>query len=588
MSQLQKIMSIAREKRKSLKVQLLLLRALGLAASIVPRSNILLVNKNPLHFLSFISGPGITRTIKLERSTWPFRNDFACAFAFRAEDFTEGPKRVILFAAVSDDGDGIEISLVPLQKKTTNHASAGLLSISMIEKSKSVKTINISGCPLHSRVWYHVAVRHTRSRLKGVFSLSSKEQLTVMIDGKTMLSESIHFPQIHGDTSSKNSISFTYGQNFDGQANALYVFHDNVSDSTLKALFDMRMQTNGGTKVVSEKKEWDSRHEQVARKIMSLRNVRKDDIADVAFCQRAVSEVSTPSVSDLIENGDSSDVSNPLTKTAFISRLYLVWEPRRTFADRYIIELHSGAHVKLEENENAKVYSVEGAHQVICSLGGVQSLIPIICSILCPGDPRSEIDLPLSETDVSLHKLVLYSLVPDILHLLSSFIRSHNENTRELLRCGALEVLEKLLLDCNANLDDAKMSVIKALSTFPTLARLLVERLNEFHSSSTQYVALEIALFSRLIFNIPLWFGSISQDGGVALLSAFIPWMSDIVEKTPEKVRDCVGASDMIMVMQNIVEMEVSEERTDLELNTTKLNANVFLLNCFDLFFSRF
>jgi hypothetical protein len=465
---------------------------------------------------------------------------------------------MVLFAAISDDGDGIEISLVPLQEKTKNHASAGLLAISMIENSKSVKTIDISGCPLHSRVWYHVAVRHTRSRLKGVFSLSSKEQLTVMIDGKTMLSESTHFPQIHGDNSSQKSISFTYGQNFDGQANALYVFHDNVSDSTLKALFDMRMQTNGGTKVVNEKKEWDSRHEHVARKVMSLRNVRKDDIVDVAFCQRTVNEASTPSVSDLIENGDSSDLSNPLTKTAFISRLYLVWEPRRTFADRYMIELHRGAHVKLVENENAKVYSVEGAHQVICSLGGVQSLIPIICSVLCPGDARSEIDLPLSKIDASSDKLVLYSSVPDIIQLLSSFIRSHSENTRELLRCGALEVLEKLLLDCNAQVDDSKMSPVKALSTFPTLARLFVERLNEFHSCSTQYVAMEIALYSRLIFNTPLWFGSLSQNGGVALLSAFIPWMSELVEKTPEKVRDCVGASDMILVMQNIVEMEVS------------------------------
>jgi hypothetical protein len=57
-------------------------------------------------------------------------------------------------------------------------------------------------------------------------------------------------------------------------------------------------------------------------------------------------------------------------------------------------------------------------------------------------------------------------------------------------------------------------------------------------------VGLETKVFSRLLFNIPLWFST----SEAALHLALLPALSFITKSNPEKVRECVVAKEMIRV----------------------------------------
>jgi hypothetical protein len=155
---------------------LLLVRALTIAAEGASRSSLLVGKASPRHFFSFGFGAGIMRQISLHHSSWPFRNDFGMALWFRAEHFSEPS---ILLRVTDELGSGIDVSLVPLEKKSGDTATATVLAVSVLESGKVVQCIKANSCLLLPRVWYHVAVRHTRSRLKGVFSLSSREQISI-------------------------------------------------------------------------------------------------------------------------------------------------------------------------------------------------------------------------------------------------------------------------------------------------------------------------------------------------------------------------------------------------------------------------
>jgi hypothetical protein len=92
----------------------------------------------------------------------------------------------------------------------------------------------------------------------------------------------------------------------------------------LKALFETSFESDWAVKPIAERDEWDSRHEVIARKVLDLRKVRQDDLVDIALCQRSAGDTVIPSVTDLQVEEDSMDTGNPLSKAAFISRLYLV------------------------------------------------------------------------------------------------------------------------------------------------------------------------------------------------------------------------------------------------------------------------
>jgi hypothetical protein len=598
--ELRRMIAIASDSKLPIRIKLLMTRALSVAASatapatITPRSLssslVVLGKTNPLNFFSFISGPGITRTIHLDdqqQATWPFRNDFGAAFNFRVEDFSSSPSTVessdgsnhlVLLQALSETGSGIEISLDPLppQGETTkegglsqqqSQSTVAVLVIKTIQNHKTVACIKVNNCPLHARVWYHVAVRHTRSRLKGVFSLSSREQLTVVLDGKPMLTEAMKFPQIKQDFTLKQTLSFHVGKNLDGQLGSIYIFRDNASDATFKALFEVTSSEttanmNAG-KALGSKRGGEiagQSHQTNEPKIISSRNVQWDDLEHIAFshnCRSSLEEGNvTRDIADLDKNEEKSEANNPLSKSSFSSRLYISWNPRRK-EKNFLMELQSGAHVSLD-HEFVQAVCIENAQKVIGSIGGIQNLLSVFQSML--GDKNFETtkkkDL-LRNNDTA-----TYSLVPDLLILLSCFVRGNHQNARELLRCGGISIVEQLLLENKTKSMSSttykKFSMIRSLFVFPSLSKLLVEALLEFRSSCSHCIALEKEVFSALLFNIPLWFEWRTRGSGVSLYRFLLPVLSCVVQDDPAKVRDCVGATSMISHIRDTIEMSVS------------------------------
>eukprot|EP00980_Cylindrotheca_fusiformis_P005609 scaffold1184_cov132-Cylindrotheca_fusiformis.AAC.30 len=548
--ELRRILALSTSDESSPAMQILLVRALRTAAAGASRSSLLAGKASPRSFFSFSCGPGITRNISLDKAPWPFRNDFGMALWFRAERFSSSST---LYRATDAAQNGIEISILPLEEKPSKFPLATVLAISILQNGIAVKCVKVQKCILHPRVWYHVAVRHRRSGLKGVFSLSSREQISVILDGKLMLTEALKFPTINEPL---GSLLMQFGSNFDGQTGSLYVFHDNVSEATFRALYE----TTAGTvhKRQSVPGEWDSRRGDIVKKsrVLDL-DMRRDDVDDIVLSQRGRKETSSVS---LVVDLDEEDENSPLSKTAFNSRLYVVWDPRRT-ENGVALELHGGAHARIDA-ENVQPWTVQGVQDVIGSIGGVQALLPVFRSLLA-GNVEREWETPQTEEDAcvseALRRAVLCSVVPDLHLLLAAFIRDHHKNAREMLRCGGIDIFEQLLHK-NKKAGKGKTlfpanSLVSSTTIFPSLSRLLVKSILELHSSSSHYVGLETKIFSRVLYSMPLWFGG-GSELGISLYANLLPLLSSTNSKNPEKVRDCVGVKDMLNCAKDLIEVK--------------------------------
>jgi hypothetical protein len=86
---------------------------------------------------------------------------------------------------------------------------------------------------------------------------------------------------------------------------------------------------------------------------------------------------------------------------------------------------------------------------------------------------------------------------------------------------------------------------------------------------------LEAKIFSRLLFNVPLWLSNFNQLPGAFLLTIYLPVLSSLVLLSPEKVRDCVGIKDMLNLLRDICSYKTN--LTDGELNRFT-NGNVALV----------
>jgi hypothetical protein len=542
------------------KAQLLLVRALNVAAEGASKSSLLVGKASPRHFFSFGYGPGMSRDISLRQT--PFKNDFGMALWFRAERFCDSSA---LLRSLNEMGSGVELSLIPVNNKTIDDMSAAVLSVSILEAGKVVHCIKVTGCVLLPRVWYHVGLRHTRSRLKGVFSLASREQIAIMLDGKTMLTEPLKFPQVHDSNGS--SLTLTLGANFDGQTGGLYLFHENVSDATFRALYEVTAGTSGVIqRRASAHDDWDSRRGDIARKskILDL-SMRKDDMDDIVLSQRISPKETLLSATVIdLEDDVEGHENNPLSKAAFNSKLYLVWDPMR-IEGNVALELHSGAHVRMD-SENVQAWSLEGAQDVIGSIGGVQALLPVFRSLLS-GDIEKRWTHPMDDSAATslFDDFVLCSLVPDLISLLASFVRDHNENAREMLRCGGIDIVEQLLLS-NKKLGTGTQrkpasSLVGSLSIFPALANRLIDSLLELRSACGHYIGLETRVFSRLLFNLPLWLGGTSR--GVSLYQCLLPVLSSVTRSNADKVRDCIGTKDLTYLLKELVENKVGNSKVE-------------------------
>jgi hypothetical protein len=198
------------------------------------------------------------------------------------------------------------------------------------------------------------------------------------------------------------------------------------------------------------------------------------------------------------------------------------------------------------------------------SLGGIQSVLPIIRSLLSGTIESAWTSSEPTNLDDMRQRCLLCATVPDILLLFASLVRDNYQNAREMLRCGAIDLLEQSL-QTNKQLGVEKRnilpapSVVASIGVFPSLSAYFVNALLELRSTSSHYVALETKVFSRLVFNLPLWFGGPFQ--GSAIFSDLLPYLSMVSKQNPQKIRDCVGTKGIVKVIIEFIEVHVSLER---------------------------
>ncbi|KAI2492004.1 protein of unknown function (DUF4704) [Fragilaria crotonensis] len=568
-------------KSKDFLDRVLLVKALTAAAEGDSQSSSLVGKASPKYFFTFgKSADGMSRKIT-SLPHWPFRNDFGAAVWFRCETFDQNVNPTLVSIA-SPQGAGIDVSLMPLE----NDQAAAVIVVTVRDAdSEEVERVIVSNCVLLPRVWYHLGVRHTRSRLKGVFSLSARQQLSIFLDGKLMQTESLRFPNITGaenalsppksflsglqiGKTNTTSLTVQFGAQFEGQTGALYLFSDCLSDATLKALCHI----TAGTRQKLVKKSllnddnWDSKN-QPGKAVVELNSVDADE---VVMAQEKIPRLQrwTSSVIDLSDADDSeNDVLPELSRTALHSKLFLVWDPKRVEGS-VAIDLHSGAHATMDSNV-VQASCVDGIKDVIASVGGVQTLLPIANTLLS-GEierhwkhPNQEAD---RSTDYCFHAST--SIVPSLLSMMAAFLRSHDKNAREMMRCGGIDILEQLLLQ-NKELGASGQSIVSVVRTTPSLTNLLVDSLLELRLACEHYAALENTVFSRLLFNMPLWFGGASLPVGMSLYPTLLPVLSSLTNVTPQKVRNTVGVRPLVELLH--LYTDVGETKVRFLYNVKRL-----------------
>ena len=541
--------------------RVLMVKALTVAAEGDAQSSLLVGKASPKYFFTFGKSPtGLSRTIT-SLSQWPFRNDFGVAVWFRCESFDQNENPTLVSIA-SPQGAGIDVSLMPLEYDKT--ATVIVVTVRDADSTEVERAI-VDKCVLLPRVWYHLGVRHTRSRLKGVFSLSARQQVSVLLDGKLMLTESLKFPTTTSPESAKispqsflsglhlgktNTLSLTvqFGAQFEGQAGALYLFSDNVSDATLKALYHV----TAGTRHRHVKKgpliddNWESRNQPI-KAVVELNSVDADE---VVMAQEKMPRVQRWS-SSVVDLGDADDSENDilpeLSQAALHSKLFLVWDPKRVEGS-LALDLHSGAHATMDSNF-VQASCIDGIKDVIASIGGVQALLPIADALLS-GEIEQHWNQPNREEGHTKEMCLQASklIVPSLFSMMAAFLRCHDKNAREMMRCGGIDILEQRLSQ-NKELGSSTPSVFSVLRTTPSLTNLLVDSLLELRLACEHYVALETTVLSRLLFNMPLWFGGSSLPMGVALYPTLLPVLSSLTIVAPHKVRSTVGMRPLVELL---------------------------------------
>ena len=252
----------------SLPSRLVLLRALkdsadgGLTGMSDPLGD---KSAGPTSFFVFSRGSGISRAVQptLDDMTvvppnggpvWPFKSDgWATSIWFRAESFlgpsgdlhvgtsgrsslrrggrstTEDHKDTsILLDMRSADGAGISVRLVPFATGaatltvTSTDAAPTPASLSYLStrtltaalSSSQPQSVRLKGCVLLPRVWYHVCIRHTKPKFRGMSLSNVRDEVTVILDGKNMLTEHLRFPRV---SNVGCPYTITLGSNFVGQ-----------------------------------------------------------------------------------------------------------------------------------------------------------------------------------------------------------------------------------------------------------------------------------------------------------------------------------------------------------------------------------
>ena len=531
---------------------------------------------------------------------WPFKYDFGMACWFRAESFCAFADRgttmttndddddensrhhVILFCARTQNGAQIEVSFKPhsmeseqggrggQEPSSSSSSTAATLFVTVKDATNDSKLrkIRLVGCVLSTGVWYHVAVRLTRPRLSR-FSLTpfaSKDEVSIFLNGKLMLREHMKMPQFPDSNGSKGGMALGFGSfsssgnnestkvpieisffsNFDGQAGALYIFKDHVSEETINALYRETIASSDQSSFShfgSFVDRWDTNHGKLSTltKAVSTASMHSE-LSDVALPNYSMfTGEYTQKRTILFDLAEEDDVDLDhipagLTRERFGSKLLIVWDPCRV-SNGTLIDPHIGAHITLEEH--ASVWSFESVRDTIESLGGMSRLLPLfgmLQHLVSEEDRKTSTSKGIVNDHTNL-------IIPSLIFLVASFIREHESNACELYRCGGINVIEKLLYDSKKQ--DIDEGACYRLGVSPIIAQYNASALLDLWQASRLNFALETTVFSRLIFNVPLLLGGLAKSSGISFHCLYLPILSEIAMMNGDKVRDCVETGEL-------------------------------------------
>ena len=584
--QLSRILTLIKDKNFRMNVNIHVLRALIIATEGSSLASKLRGKASPQHFFCFGRSNGLSQTVHSSTNSkagggWPFKSNFGMACWFRVERFAssdlDGSSSCqVLFKICSGDGTAFEVSFKRLKSRGSKSDDAAhiLFSVRDSDRSKKIaqtqlsRSIEVTGFPIVPRVWFHLAVRHTKKNYLAI----SKDEVTILLDGKPMLTEQLKFPK--ASTISDGSgvkqepiqpIEVTFCTGLDAEAGTLYVFDDIVTDETLKSLSTFtsgKVQNNtrdaipSGIIATIEKKVNPLPLAPFLGDTNPMMAMKTADVDEMHVISSSNSKMSAckrdmlSSTLDLIGDDElQNEMHNPtngeFSRQAFVSNIYFVWDPTRTSDHRTILEAHSGIHATLDR-WNCVPWQMRSSKEVIKSIGGVQALLPVLKAMIFPDDASKSLN---AFNDIE--QAQMGAAVPLAFALITAFLRDNDDNGREWLRCGGTEIVEHFLLQSKKRYGIPShrkgfWGVINAFRWHFYIAEELVSVLIDLKEACMYNSHLESKLYSRLLVNIDLWLGGLSDTPGVALHVVMLPTISSLVKADPDDAMKVINTSLML------------------------------------------
>ena len=133
---------------------------------------------------------------------------------------------------------------------------------------------------------------------------------------------------------------------------------------------------------------------------------------------------------DELHNKIHNPTNGEFSRQSFVSNIHFVWNPTRITDKFILLEAHSGIHAQVDQ-WNCVTCQMRSCKDVISSLGGVQSLLPVLKALIFP----DEIFLTKNNAN-EMEKRGIGSSIFLSFALVTAFLRDHDVNGREWLRCG--------------------------------------------------------------------------------------------------------------------------------------------------------
>ena len=471
--QLQRMFEFTKSKNYDVRANLHVLRALCMATEGSSLASKLKGKASPQNFFCFGRSSGLCKTFYASKgstkseSGWPFKSTFGMACWFRIEGFSSSHQDglesdQLLLKVSSGDGTSFEVSFKKLVTSHNADAAHIMFLVRDSDKSRTAgktelsRSLEVTRFPIVPRVWFHLAIRHRKKNIMGI----SKDEVTILLDGKPMLTEYMRFPisGTFGDmTSSKNEpiqpIDIKFCSGLDAETGTLYVFNDNVTNDTLQALYKY---TSGQVETNDANDDIPGIISTIEQKVnpLPLTPFLEDGNAIMSLKQADVDEIAIPkntqysgaysvkgskhllsNTLDLIGDDElHNKIHNPtngeFSRQSFVSNIHFVWNPTRITDKFILLEAHSGIHAQVDQ-WNCVTCQMRSCKDVISSLGGVQSLLPVLKALIFP----DEIFLTKNNTN-EMEKRGIGSSIFLSFALVTAFLRDHDVNGREWLRCG--------------------------------------------------------------------------------------------------------------------------------------------------------